>query len=414
MSKINVKTYAASGIASCWEEIDFVKAEAHVKKLQRRIAIAQQNDEPNKVKLLQHKLIHSFYAKALAVKIVTSNKGAHTTGVDNILWTTPEEKWNAIALLKGRGYRPKPLRRIYIPKPNGKMRPLGIPTIADRAMQTLHKLAIEPIAEITADQHSFGFRPKHNAREAILCCAEALQKATHPMWILEADIKACFDNIDHEWIKAHIPMDKKMMQKILNSGYVERCQKYMTCKGIPQGGSMSSVICNMALDGLEQTLAMVCSSEVQFVRYADDFIVIGTNPNTLRDVVLPAVKDFLLERGLRLSTEKTHITNIKDGFDFLGWRTCKEGKRLIITPTEKNIASLFAKVRIIVDRYLADPSEKVEDQIKCVLTGWINYHKGVVCSYSVLGVEYDIARYLWNKTQNKDLVMLAGSLFSTA
>ena len=202
--------YAASDRICRWEDIDFHTAEICVKKLQKCISKAWANDEFDKVAFLQHKMIHSFYAKALSVKIVTSNKGKRSPGIDGKVGKdmSPEEKWDILISLKRRGYSAKPLRRVYIPKPNGNMRPLSIPTIKDRAMQTLHKYALEPISEITADPHSYGFRPSRSTKQAIRRCIEILSDPIGPEWILEGDIQGCFDNISHEWILEHIPMDK--------------------------------------------------------------------------------------------------------------------------------------------------------------------------------------------------------------
>lgn len=195
MSKINVKPCATSDNIQCWERIDFHKAECHVKKLQKRIARAWQNGDIDKVVYLQHTIIHSFYSKALAVKIVTSNRGKYTCGTDNVLWITPEEKYTAISTLKRRGYKPKAFRTAYIPKPDKAWRKLSIPTIKDRAMQTLYKFALEPISELWADENSYGFRPNLCTRDALIKCYKVLYSLPYPEWILEADIKSCFDNI---------------------------------------------------------------------------------------------------------------------------------------------------------------------------------------------------------------------------
>jgi RNA-directed DNA polymerase len=176
-----------------WNAIDWQKANRNVNRLQARIVKATQEGRWNKVKTLQHLLTHSFSAKALAVKRVTENSGKHTPGVDGETWNTPKKKARAISSLRQRGYHPNPLRRIYILKKNGKMRPLGIPTMKDRAMQALYRLALDPIAETTADCNSYGFRLQRSTADAIEQCFNILAPKRSACWILEGDIKSCFD-----------------------------------------------------------------------------------------------------------------------------------------------------------------------------------------------------------------------------
>lgn len=221
MSKINGKPCATSDVALAWEDIDFRKAERHIIKLQKRIALAYSNRCFDKVDMLQHTLIHSFCAKALAVKIVTSNRGKLTPGIDDVICMTPDEKYQLISVLTRRGYKALPLKRIYIPKSSGTLRPLSIPTTKDRAMQTLYKFALEPIAELTADDCSFGFRPERSARGAIVRCVDILTDNSNMSWILKADIRSCFDNISHKWMLDNIPVDRKMLSNFLKCGYID-------------------------------------------------------------------------------------------------------------------------------------------------------------------------------------------------
>ena len=179
------KSCAPADLWTAWEQIQWNKCEHEVRKLQARIVKAQKEGRHNKVKALQWMLTHSFYGKALAVKRVTSNAGKNTTGVDHVKWDTPRKKMDAIADLKRRGYRPQPLRRVNIEKSNGKLRPLGIPTLKDRAMQALYHLALDPVAEATADTHSYGFRKERSTRDAKEMCFTVLSRKIAPQWVLE-------------------------------------------------------------------------------------------------------------------------------------------------------------------------------------------------------------------------------------
>jgi RNA-directed DNA polymerase len=184
---------AASDSIVRWRDIDWAKAHQTVRRLQIRIAKAVQERRWGRVKTLQWLLTHSFYAKAIAVKRVTENQGKNTPGVDGETWKRPETKARAMMSLRRRDYRPRPLRRVFIPKANGKMRPLGIPTMKDRAMQALYLLALEPIAETTADPNSYGFRARRAAQDAIGHCYTALSNAHRATWVLDADISGCLD-----------------------------------------------------------------------------------------------------------------------------------------------------------------------------------------------------------------------------
>ena len=242
---------ASSGNEMLWDQLDWPRHQRHVRRLQARIVKATQEGRWNKVKALQWLLTHSFSGKALAVKRVTENKGKRTPGVDRLIWRTPKAKLKAIETLKCRGYRPQPLRRVYIPKANGKQRPLGIPTMKDRAMQALYLLALEPIAETTAAPNSYGFRPKRSTADAVQQCFIALVGRNAAEWVLEGDIKGCFDHISHDWMLRHVRMDKRILQKWLKSGYVDNRTLYPTDEGTPQGGIISPTLANLTLDGLE-------------------------------------------------------------------------------------------------------------------------------------------------------------------
>ena len=249
-----VKTKCASSQTevSNWTVIQWDKCEVRVRKLQARIVKAQKEKRYNKVKTLQRILVTSFEAKALAVKRVTSNKGKRTAGVDKVKWTTPKAKWDAIMSLKRKGYKPKPLKRVYIDKSNGKKRPLGIPTMQDRAMQALYLMALEPVTETMADGNSYGFRRKRSTADAIDALHRLLSRKCSPEWILEGDIKGCFDHISHEWLIRNIQMDKEILAKWLTSGVVFNKILSPTNEGTPQGGIISPTLANATLDGMEK------------------------------------------------------------------------------------------------------------------------------------------------------------------
>ena len=372
-----------------WHDIDWHAANHNVRRLQARIVQATKEKRWGKVKALQRLLTHSFSGKVLAVRRVTENQGKNTPGVDKVTWNTPQKKLNAIYSLRQRDYRPQPLRRIYIPKKNGKKRPLGIPVMKCRAMQALYLLALDPVAETTADPNSYGFRPQRSTADAIEQCFIALGKQFSPQWILEGDIKGCFDAISHEWLLTHIPMEKAILKKWLKAGYMEQHVLHPTEEGTPQGGIISPVLANLTLDGLEKKLnerypkpKVGYNAKVNFVRYADDFLVTGISKELLEKEVKPLVEQFMNERGLTLSPEKTVITHIEEGFDFLGQnvRKYKAGKRdkLLVKPSKKNVQAHLEKVRDIVKTNKALSAGKLILLLNPIIRGWAQYHQHVV------------------------------------
>jgi RNA-directed DNA polymerase len=414
VSKINVKSYASSVKVSCWQDINFRQAKNRVKKLQLRIAKAYQDGAFGKVVSLQHTLIHSLYARALAVKTVTSNKGKNTSGIDGVLWISPEDKWQATLTLKRRGYKPLPLRRIYIHKSNGKMRPLSIPSMRDRAMQTLYRFALEPIAEYTADVNSYGFMNGKCSQDAIRRCVDVLSNNNSHEWILEADIYSCFDNIAHHWIMTNIPIDKIILRKFLKSGFIENNKWNPTEKGTPQGGCISTTICNMTLDGLENTLKELHGYDVYFIRYADDFIITCADKEFLEQKIVPTINKFLSKRGLRLSAEKTTTTHIDDGFNFLGWNVQKSNAQILVTPSTKNLCSLMSKINNIIKQTSHNSLEQQFSHLRPVIIGWLNFHKNVVTESSLKQAEENILSFIRACTKSSCLAERIKPLFGTS
>lgn len=389
-----------------WHSIDWARCHREVRRLQARIVKATREGKHGKVKALQWILTHSFSGKALAVRRVTENQGKKTPGVDGITWSTPEAKSQAMLSIKRRGYRPQPLKRVYIPKTNGKMRPLGIPTMKDRAMQALYLLALEPVAETTADGRSFGFRPERFTADAIEQCFTTLSKKVAPQWILEGDIKGCFDNISHDWLMGHVPTDREILRKWLKAGYMEDRQLFPTEAGTPQGGIISPTLANLVLDGLEAKLDAAFGRKryangvqtrlmVNYVRYADDFIVTGRSKELLEQEVMPIIKDFMQERGLTLLTRETKITHIDDGFDFLGQNVRKYNGKLLIKPSKANVATFLEKVRSAVKGNKALDQPRLIRMLNPMIRGWANYHQHVVSKATFARVDHEIWRVLW-------------------
>lgn len=416
-----VKPGAPADGAIKWHTINWNAARSHVRRLQVRIAKAVKEGKHCKVRSLQWLLTHSFYAKLLAVKRVTSNQGKKTPGVDGILWKGNKAKMQAVLSLKRHGYNPQPLRRIYIPKKNGKkLRPLSIPTMFDRAMQALHKLALSPVAETTADKNSYGFREGRCCADAVQAAFNFLSKPNSATYIFEADIDACFDNIAKKWMLDNIPMDKIILRKWLEAGYIESNIRYPTLKGTPQGGIISPTIANMALDGLEQVIkdAVPRRRRVNFVRYADDFIATGKSKTILEKPIKPATEEFLSVRGLKLSEKKTRITYIKHGFTFLGQTFRKHGNTLHITPSKESVQSLIRNVGDIIRKHVSAPIEALIKKLNAVLRGWANYHRHVVSSEAFSRVDTYVFEQLWRmirrRHQNKSKDWLINKYWSAA
>lgn len=392
-----------------WQAIDWQVVHRNVRRLQARIVKATQEGRWNKAKALQHLLTHSFSGKALAVKRVTENQGKRTAGVDGETWNTPRKKAMALGSLRQRGYRPQPLRRTYIPKRNGKQRPLGIPTMTDRAMQALYTLALDPIAETLGDPNSFGFRAGRSTADAISMCFHLLSRQCSPQWILEGDLQACFDRISHEWLLANIPLEKTILRQWLKAGYMERHVLYPTEAGTPQGGIISPVLANLTLDGLQSALHEIFAPphrgqgrQVNLVRYADDFIITARSKETLENEVRPLVENFMRERGLTLSPEKTCITHIEDGFDFLGQNVRKYDGKLLIKPAKKNVQTFLAKVQELLKTNQQTPTGKLILQLNPIIRGWAQYHRHVVSKQVFNSVDNAIFHMLrrWAKRRH--------------
>ena len=405
MSAAEMPAGAAPDQAPDWYSIDWKKVWRTVRRLQARIVKAVAEGRWNKVKALVYLLTHSFGGRALAILRVVDNAGAKTPGVDGILWKTPEAKSAAFSTLRRHGYRPQPLRRVYIPKSNGKKRGLGIPTMTDRAMQALYLLGLDPIAESHADGHSYGFRRERRCADALAQAHCLLSHRHGPEWILEGDIKACFDRISHNWLLSHVPMDRTLLGQWLKAGFLEKQTWFATKEGTPQGGTVSPALANWTLDGLQGLLTECFAStpkgqgrsKVHLVRYADDFLITGTSRDLLRDQVQPLVAHFLHERGLALSHEKTRITHVEEGFDFLGQNVRRYRDGTVLTkPSTQNVKTFLSKIQETIDNSGSMTAGELIRRLNQQIKGGTMYHRYAASKRTFTYVDHRIFRMVWH------------------
>lgn len=370
------------------EKLNYDKAVYHVKKLQKRIVEAYKKGDIKRMLYCQHVLIHSYYAKALAIHCVRKKSGSKYPGIDGITWSSFQDGMSSIICLEPRHYKPKPLKRIYFKKTNGQKRPIGIPTLQDRAIQTLYRFALEPISEFTADSNSFAYRKNRNAKDAVIQINRILSENKEFEFVLKMDIHSCFDSISHDWLLDNIPFDRKILLSVLKCGYVDKDVFYMNDEGIPQGGCLSSVLCNMTLDGLEALLAKYFGDDAQMVRYADDIAIFVAPPLRAEDV-LPVLSDFLNIRALTLSKEKTQFLRLELGFDFLGYHIKKADGLTTCVPSlskkEKYLNSIYTTLQNNSDTPTIGMYKILSPRIR----GWINYYIGVVPPYYLQETEFE-------------------------
>jgi len=391
-----------------WKTIPWKTIEERVNKLQSRITKAITEGKVGLAKKLQYLLTNSFFAKLLAVRKVTNNKGKNTAGIDKRTWNTPGSKFKGALALKSKGYSSNPLRRTYIEKKGKKKkRPLGIPTMHDRAMQALHAMALDPIAEATADKVSFGFRKRRSTKDAATHIFRYLRLSNSAQWILEGDIKGCFDNINHQWKLKNIPMDKRTLKQFLKAGFVYQKKLFPTEQGTPQGGIISPILANMTLDGIEGKIKSKYwtnkkgtidrdynKHKVNYTRYADDFIVTAESKEILHEIK-QMISDHLKERGLMLSEEKTLITHVDQGFDFLGWNFRKFRGTLIIRPSDASLKNISDKIRTTIESYRSAKQEYLVRKLNPIITGWCNYHRSVAAKEAFSKLDNTAFNSLW-------------------
>jgi RNA-directed DNA polymerase len=405
-----------------WNSINWAKVQRVVFKLQKRIYQASLSGQNAKARKLQKLLVKSYYAKLLAIRKVTQdNQGKKTAGVDGIKSVTPKQRLE-LAQNLNKYQKAKPLRRKWIPKPNGEKRPLGIPTINDRVRQALVKLALEPQWEARFEGESYGFRPGRSAHDAMSRIFQSINGSEY--YILDADISKCFDQINHDYLLSKIDCPstiKAQIRQWLKAGVMDNSIFEATEAGTPQGGVISPLLANIALDGMIRLIKNLFPKkkskvQAQVIRYADDFVVISPQLEIIQQCQI-AIEKWLKPIGLELKPSKTRICHtlreievngekVEPGFDFLGWNfrqypvgkhhSGKTGSRnskligfkILIKPSKKAIKAHADKVKEVIKTHRTAPQHALIKNLNPIIRGWCNYHSKVVSKETFSNLDY--------------------------
>ena len=381
-----------------WRDIEWRRTIDAVKGLRQQIFWAAKQGDMRKLKSLQRLMLRSQSNAELSVRQVTQiNKGRGTPGTDDRIALTGDLRTELVSeILDTKDWTPHPARRVNIPKANGKTRPLGIPALADRCRQAMVKNALEPEWESRFDPCSYGFRPGRSCHDAIGRIFRVALPHGNKKWIVDADIKGAFDNISHDYLLDQLRgfPDLQSIEKWLKAGVMVESIFQSTEMGTPQGGVISPLLLNIALDGMEESVGVryrdtgtytKLMSQVALIRYADDFVIFATTEKEAEESKAK-VDDWLRVRGLELSQEKTAIRHLRDGFDFLGF-SIREHKELnsdkailLIRPSKDAVVKFRKRLRHEWDNLRGHNAKSVMDKLNPILRGWGNYYRHVVSS----------------------------------
>lgn len=353
-------------------------AERHVRRLQERTFRASREGKWRKVKHLQRLLVRSRSANVLAIRDVTErNAGRFTPGVDGLVYLTAEAREKlSHEKFDYRTHQPFPVRRTYIPKRDGRRRPLGIPVIRDRVMQAMVKMALEPQWEAVFEINSYGFRPGRSCQDAVEAIRQAVRdfkRRGYEAWVFEADIASCFDRIAHAPLLTRIHLFREVVRRWLEAGAMEHGDWTPSEAGTPQGGVISPLLANIALDGLERLFAEKWWARV--VRYADDFVIVAATKRIIEGTIRPAVEKFLATRGLELNAAKSGVVSLATGFNFLGFTFREFGGTLLVTPQKEKVRVFLRHIKAILGQNKQVTHRELLARLNPVIRGWANYFR---------------------------------------